>query len=443
MNVASDSLARLILELLEPLMDPKLFDPVRSSRCLLEPASLLPFSKIEISGEEQQQAKRLWDIMLHDLRVLIYKAASVHLSIRLTGSDGTNIRILRPIEKGTAFTQIETMDCINRGEIEALVPEPLSDDDELQVKMTCWGQVEAVVPHGVDLDQYEQIEAQQDNQNSEDDSRSFDGLEAYFREHLPILPAEIQENAHPDDLNAGPRHPGTEWDHQMAQDEAEQRQKKNENNGGKGKGRANDDTPHQPQRGSYVTYYKCVVRSQVYCAWAKQGSPQPQTLDEAVEEARLAAGIYYQLQDNWIETASATLRLYERSYLREYRSQVLWLVITLAPLPAIWKLTHSEFWLPARHAMWHLTNTLSSWENTRAALSHLKGILLPGSPGLWTGLRSEPLGTLQPPVAEALVSQSIIPKQPTVSATTLPGVSPRNFYETFREQVGGMSGLHE
>lgn len=377
---ASGSLARMILELLEPLMPHPLFNPLLSFRCLLEPKSPLPFQKDTISQAERQHAKELWDYMIHDLRVLIYKAASVHLSIRLSGHDGTNIRILRPIEKGTTFTQTETMECINQADCDAGIPEPFSDDNEVQIKMTCWGQVEAVVPHGVDLEQYEQIEAQFYAQTGEDDPRSFDSLEAYFKENLPVLPAEIREDAESDELNAGPRHPGTEWDHEMAQFEAQQRQEEKENNRQQARrhgtpGQEDVNPFHLPQRGSYVTYYKCVVRSQVYCEWTKKGR-QIQSLDEAVERARLGAGVYYKLEDSFINMTNATMRLIERSGLHQHWHEALWYTLAIAGIPLGWKLGRSRHMAWLRVAMYHAANAMPSPENAREALMYLRARVL-------------------------------------------------------------------
>ncbi|KEF62112.1 uncharacterized protein A1O9_00084 [Exophiala aquamarina CBS 119918] len=382
---ASDSLARLILELVEPLMPPRLFDPLISSRCLLEPKSRHPFRGDKITEAEKQAAKNLWDYMMHDLRVLIYKAASVHLSIRLSGKDGTNVRILRPIAKGTAFTQSETMECINEADYDIEKPDPPSEHDEWQIKMTCWGQVEAVVPHNVDLEQYEQIEAQFNAQTGQDGPRSFDGLEEYFKQHLPVLHAEIQEDEDVDKLSDGHRHPGTEWDHDMAQDEAQQRRPQN----GRGQTRCHgtpsqeDVNPfHLPDRGSFVTYYKCIARSQVYCEWATKGHMNHalQPLDAAVEEARLASGLYYKLEDGFINTTSAVLRLIERNGLHEYWYEALIFAITLAGLPPIFILGRSDYWAPVRLAMHRAADTvahaMSSPENAREVLLNLRARVL-------------------------------------------------------------------
>jgi hypothetical protein len=338
---ASDALAREIMALLEPLMPPPLFDPLVSSRCVLEKQSPFSFRGNNVSEADQRDAKSLWDFMMHDLRVIIYKAASVHLSVRLSGHDGTNIRILRHIEKGTEYHESETIECINKADCDKEQPQELSEDDQMKIKMTCWGQVEAVVPHGVDLEQYEQIEAQFNERNGSQDSRSFDVLETHFEKHLPVLPAELQEGDH--EMDEGPRHPGTEWDHQLAREEAQQRKEQNkqrQQTRRHGTPDLEDVNPfHKPQRGSYVTYYKSIVRSQVYCEWGKRGqNPAQQTLDEAVEEARLASGLYYRLEDNFIHTANAAMQLIERSGLPEHWPDVVFWTVGILGTPVMWKL---------------------------------------------------------------------------------------------------------
>lgn len=368
---ASDALAREIMALLEPLMPPPLFDPLISSRCLLDKQSPFSFPGNNLSNADQRDAKSLWDFMMHDLRVIIYKAASVHLSIRLSGHDGTNIRILHHMEKGTAYHESGTIECINKADCDNEKPQQLSEDDQMQIKMTCWAQVEAVVPHGVDLEQYERIEAQFNEANGSQDSRSFEGLETYFETHLPVLPAELQEGGH--ETDEGPRHAGTEWDHQLAKEEGQQRKERNKQrqqirrHGTPG---LDDVNPfHKPQRGSYVTYYKSIVRSQVYCEWDKRGqNPAVQTLDEAIEEARLASGLYYRIEDNFINTANAAMQLIERSGLPEHWPDVLFWTVAVLGTPVMWKLGQRPEADRFVDAVKHALGGIGSMNHAREAL---------------------------------------------------------------------------
>lgn len=300
---ASDDLARELMQLFEPLMQAPLFDPLVSPYISLEEPSSFSFSGSTISEASKADAKSLWDFMLHDLQMIVYKAVALHHSIRLSGQNGTNIRILHHMEKGSPYHGPETMDCINQADCERQQPVPLWEDDQLQVRMTCWGYVEAVVPHGIDIEQYQQMEAQFQERNGSQDSRSFEDMEAYFEEHLPFLPAELQPE--PGQLDGRPREDGTFLDYHIFTEENRERRR--------AMSRPQDPKPVQQQRGSYVTFYRSIVSSHVFCSWGKRGHPpRGQSLDEAIEEARHAAGVLFRLSDTVIGGTNAALELADR-----------------------------------------------------------------------------------------------------------------------------------
>lgn len=309
---ASNILAQELLTLFEPLLPPPMFDPLVSSRILLVKPSTFSFTGGKLSPGDERDANFLWDAMIHDLRTLIYKAAALHLSIRLSGQNGTNIRMLHHVDKGSPYHGPETMECINEKECNNKKPwQRRSGDDEMKVRMTCWSHIEAVVPHGIDFEEYQKMEAelQERGGRGSQDTRTFDKLERYFGDRLPQLPPELRERD-PEEED-GPREDGTRMDYAFfqAQQHDEDRTK-----GRKGKER-DHSSPEKQQRGSYVTFYRSIVRSHVYCSWGKRGQNrhEAQSLDEAVEEARREAGGFYTLEDTFVKGRDAIMHLADTS----------------------------------------------------------------------------------------------------------------------------------
>ncbi|KAK5049477.1 hypothetical protein LTR84_004406 [Exophiala bonariae] len=312
---ASSLLAAELLTLFEPLLPPPMFDPLVSSRILLQDPSKFSFTGSKLSTNDQRDADFLWSAMVHDLRTLVYKAAALHLSIRLSGHNGTNIRFLHHVEKGSPYHGPETMKCVNKRECHAQNPrQQRTDDDEMKIRMTCWSHIEAVVPHGVDFEEYQQMQAEMQEQEGigSQDTRTFEQMERYFGDRFPHLPPELTRRD--SDEEDWPREDGTQIDYEFfrAQLREEQRSREAE---GDGEEPEHMPSPPEQQRGSYVTFYRSIVRSHVYCSWGKRGqNPRAApSLDEAVDEARRAAGGFYTLQDNFVKGRDAAAHLADTS----------------------------------------------------------------------------------------------------------------------------------
>lgn len=112
---------------------------------LLEP--LTAKFESECLHEEVSFAREL----IENLTTLISRAAALHLSIILSGHDGTVIRMAPTMLKGRAWQSTMPMTPIN-GHITKSKPSNMQDA-ELTVRMVCWPRVEAYRPHGPDLEE--------------------------------------------------------------------------------------------------------------------------------------------------------------------------------------------------------------------------------------------------------------------------------------------------
>ncbi|KAL2393626.1 hypothetical protein ABEF93_004279 [Exophiala dermatitidis] len=302
LDVAAFELAGHLVQLLEPLLPPPIFDPLRA--------------KTDRTGMEKERADSLYHEIFMDLFDLIRLAASLHLSIRFTGIEGTIVRIAPHMAKGSVYDTSPNANniCVNAQFVNATKPLTVGPRDALQVKMTCWGRVEAVVPQGPDrLD----LERQADVASAED----FDGV-------FPVLPYDLQEsNAGRAAVEHDEPLPGTEWSIALANAAAEEsrghrygKRQVDSDDEEEGDSSEDDETTKasKPLRGSFVTVYPNVAPSNLYCVWVDDApsalmpvgaaNSRPETLEEAVAEARRAKGIYYRIEDLGIQAVNTVLK---------------------------------------------------------------------------------------------------------------------------------------
>lgn len=96
--------------------------------------------------------------LFNHLTGLVVRAAALHLSIILSGEDGTVVRTAPTFLKGRAWQPSMPMKPVN-AEIVDKKPSGMSDA-ELTVKMVCWPRVEAYQPHGLDLEEMAAVQRQ-------------------------------------------------------------------------------------------------------------------------------------------------------------------------------------------------------------------------------------------------------------------------------------------
>lgn len=310
---ASQTLVNNIYGLLEPLLPPHLFSPARSKKTnlldLRRPLWQDPTGRLnKLDPDEYDRASFYRQEILFDLKSLVQKSVALHLSVRLTASNGTVIKITRNPGKGSPYVGDGPQILVNSHWCQS---EPRQTNEELIVKMNCWPRVEAYVPHGVNLEEYEQ--AYKDHleygvRGGSSDEHPFNDLEDWFETYkskLPLLPPELQTD--PVTGVAAPLTPGTEWDYRMAIKASRSKRRDDqvpEND-------IDKDRNSGPQRGSYVTYYPAIAPARVYCNWDVPDR-LTQTLGEAVDEFRQSS-IRYSVEDFAINRINGTSYMIYRS----------------------------------------------------------------------------------------------------------------------------------
>lgn len=320
LDVASFELAGHLLQLIEPLLPPPIYDPLRDSS-----------RPVEVDRELANSSH--FDIFM-ELVDLFRLAGSLHLCIRLTGLNGTIVRIAPHLPKGSVYDRSPDTNniCVNADFCNATKPKRTGSRDVLQVKMTCWGRVEAVVPHGPDRLQLECHRDEIQKTLGEDAPFTWKDVEDRV---FPVLPYDLQK----DDAGRAVAEtetpvPGTGWSIRIAQAAAEEKRKytfgkkgglddgEDELSSSSSAAEGGDEAkprPPKPLRGSFVTVYPNVAPANVYCVWANDARPMfptsaadlstesGQTLEEAVAKAREAKGMYYRVEDLGIQTANIAL----------------------------------------------------------------------------------------------------------------------------------------
>ena len=287
----ADSMMTLMLE---PLLPPPCFDPLVPARW---PRAL----------ERESSALKAQEIFL-ELCILIQRAVALHHCIRFSGASGLMVNFARHAPKGT-FLTINDADrdiYVNANDLNHAANRPEADDDlHLQIKMTCFGRVEAVMPTGLDLEQME----------NEQEAAAIQGRELIREEAernlFPVLPYELQETEQGRQAatNLDPV-PGTEWNAALHRRSMAEHMDTNYE-----RGRTPTWSPRpQGDAHPYVTLYPHVAPANLYCEWASSSSfaaqsssplaalttaPRPQTLDEAVRQARRKKFITSKLEDAW------------------------------------------------------------------------------------------------------------------------------------------------
>ncbi|KAI1620912.1 hypothetical protein EDD37DRAFT_639276 [Exophiala viscosa] len=263
----------------------------------------------------------------NDVRMQLFKSlveliklmAGVSTSIRMAGIDGTIVRFAPHVPRGTELCEDQKDDyiCVNAPYCQ--MTRPARGPRRLEIKMTCWGRLEAVKPRGPDRLDMETF--QRNKQKVLPEGTEF-RWEDYEDQIFPVLPADQQKTPELAAAAAAatPQPDGTEWGRQLAEWTA---------TGVKNHKYPNIDTDTygneapKPERGSFVTYYPRVAPPNVYCAWAPARRPRIQfpdlgnnndatvhgSLAEAVDAARRAQGLTTIIQDFGV-TSINTIRYY-------------------------------------------------------------------------------------------------------------------------------------
>ena len=264
---------------------------------------LAPLMPIVESSDQSEIARHRANIK-RELLELVEKCAALNLSILLTGSNGTVVRIAQPLQKGRAWSRFAPMDPINR-EVFEEKPGRLSQQEKLVIRMTCWARVEAYVPHGMDMLQMKDMErkaieaAINDEKETEDIELSSDmcdrALKKFcwdcpdYRDAFEVLPEELWEYA----ITRTEKQENKIRSYDMRLKlERSQKAKAPSSHGGGGDSDPepsdsdddadldNDRSPtsdsdEDSPRGTWVTIYDRLVPHKVYIEWTK-----PVTQDE-------------------------------------------------------------------------------------------------------------------------------------------------------------------
>ncbi|EXJ67193.1 uncharacterized protein A1O5_09840 [Cladophialophora psammophila CBS 110553] len=310
LEIAARRMATNLLRVLEPLLPPPYFDPIR-------PRWRQPLRLREQGDEVRLQ---IWFQLIE----LIRMAGSLHLCMRFAGANGLVVRIAPHVPKGTRLRRddVENNICVNASALNAKSAQSRKANDELEVKMTCFGRVEAVVPNGLDVLELEQAQAA-----ARAEGRELTREEAEQNLFNPY-PYDLQEtDAAKDAVADRPPIPGTEWSTALLKAGIEEARAKRY-----GRDLAEDDRIEQgnPKSGAFVTIYPRVAPSNLFCEWVSSSedqqfprigdaAPQPsaQTLAEAVAEARRRKYISCFLED-------AALKVWNTVSAREFLE---WLVL--------------------------------------------------------------------------------------------------------------------
>ncbi|KAH0835138.1 hypothetical protein AYO21_10302 [Fonsecaea monophora] len=287
LEIAARKMATNLLLVLEPLLPPPFFDP------------LVPKWR-QSSRVRDEGAEMRFGIWL-ELVELIKMAGSLHLCIRFAGVNGVVVRIAPHVPKGTRLNRedVDRNICVNAYRLNAQKAQSLPTSDQLKIKMTCFGRVEAVVPHGLDVLELEQAQeaaraAGQELTREEAEQRLFN-----------LYPYDLQETDAARDAVADLASiPGTEWSTMVLKTKIREIREKRY-----GRRPQEDERAERadPKSGAFVTVYSRVAPSNIYCEWmaAQEASlfpypeaqPPAQTLAEAVAEARREKYISCSLED--------------------------------------------------------------------------------------------------------------------------------------------------
>jgi hypothetical protein len=259
-HAATAKLSHQVMAIIETLLPPPIFD-------LLNPRQkCLSHSQKKIADETKHEIST-------DIHNLIKDAASLHFCIRLTGENGTVVRMAPHIAKGSKFHKDAPYECVNSTWVNSQKSRQITPGDHIQIKMTCWSRVEAVVPHGPDVQDLEDTIASIQETRPQ---HSMADIEALISDILPNLPEDLQSKTGSENEQDQLSEP--DW----------------------------SDTnlpPSSVKRGSYVTVYNAVCPSSVYCEWVRGIRPrQTTTLNDAITQRRKQLGLKYQLEDALIDT---------------------------------------------------------------------------------------------------------------------------------------------
>ncbi|KIW11095.1 hypothetical protein PV08_10394 [Exophiala spinifera] len=256
-------LASQIMEQLELVLPPPVFDPLR------------PHDPQTFSEKARQASFRR--LIESDLITLLKYMGGLSLSIRLTGINGTIIRLAEAYPKGSEYHLADSVDniCVNSTYCNLTCPDTPAT---LRIYMTCWCRLEGVVPHGKNRLELERFQTE----HQDPDGLEEFTWEQYEEEVFPPLPYELQTT--PEGRAAVADLPivaGTEWDVSMAQASWSDNERRHDHvfEGD------DDDDDHDdrrnnpskrrapgPERGCFVTYYNKIAPTNVYCAWTPKAS---------------------------------------------------------------------------------------------------------------------------------------------------------------------------
>jgi hypothetical protein len=262
-NMAATDLAAQMMGQLEPLLPPPVFEP-------LDPDGLAQ------TKEEQDRSWVVRQAIQTDLVDLIHLMAGLSLSIRLAGIDGVIVRLVPHVAKGSEYHIEDSCDniCVNADDCNANRPQ---EPATLRIYMTCWGRLEAIVPHGKDRLELETF--QRDHQDPGHPERFT--WEQYEDRVFPVLPFDLQQTPAGRAAVANDQPiPGTEWSLNLAKAAADERHDHWYSDSSGDEADADDDgdgnqlprRPPGPARGCFVTVYPKVAPTNVYCAWSPESA---------------------------------------------------------------------------------------------------------------------------------------------------------------------------
>lgn len=242
--------------------------------------------------EEQSSIRHFHKVHIRDS--ILIQAANLALSIRISSRDGTVIRTVPPIPIGSKYSGSASMICVNAEDCVNISPE-YRKGKTLCVKMNCWPRIEAIQPHGPDVNELEILEADAraetklQSKDSSNNSRPFSwhGYDNVW----PELPEDLNHMVEDDTSEVS--------DSESADDE------KTAHGGSKRKA-SHDKAAGPPtkklKRAAYMTIYPRICCATVYCEWIPNdlSISNRQTLAEAVAEARSQWSPLLRVEDQYI-----------------------------------------------------------------------------------------------------------------------------------------------
>lgn len=256
MDFAAREMATTLLEtVLEPLLPPPIFDPLVSRRSQTHAV--------------REAADKLRNDIYFDLVGLIRKVICLHHCIRFSGREGLVVRVAPHVPKGTVLSPEDANRniVVNGADLSASKPAD-GAGAKLQVKMTCFGRVDAVMPHGLDL------EAMEIEQQAAEAAGTPLTREDAERDLFPVLPYELQDTDAGRAAASNTAAPlGTEWTANILRAGFAAQV------AGRSipRGSVNKNETDVPAKSPFVTIYPHVAASNIFCEWIPSAPSTPRS----------------------------------------------------------------------------------------------------------------------------------------------------------------------